>query len=89
MVAVFVKAPYEPEDKVDVPPGREIGKKRGVFAVNKYMSWGKANRMNCIFAKDGRTVMLAFDHGYFLGPISGMGRPPGGHPSAGTPTLTP
>ena len=43
--------------------------------MNKYMSWGKANRMNRIFAKDGRTVMLAFDHGYFLGPISGMGRP--------------
>lgn len=43
--------------------------------MNKYMSWGKANRMNRIFSSDGKTVMLAFDHGYFLGPVTGMQRP--------------
>jgi len=35
------------------------------------MDWGMSNRMNRIFnPKDGRTVMLAIDHGYFLGPLS-------------------
>jgi putative autoinducer-2 (AI-2) aldolase len=40
------------------------------------MSWGRANRMNRIFdPTSGRTVMLAVDHGYFLGPTHGMERP--------------
>ena len=43
--------------------------------MKNYMSWGKTNRMNKIFAKDGNTVMLAFDHGYFLGPITGLAKP--------------
>ena len=35
------------------------------------MDWGMKNRMNRIFSpQDGRTVMLAVDHGYFLGPVS-------------------
>jgi putative autoinducer-2 (AI-2) aldolase len=34
------------------------------------MDWGMSNRMNRIFRpEDGRTVMLACDHGYFLGPL--------------------
>lgn len=33
------------------------------------MDWGMKNRMSRIFKpNDGRTVMLAVDHGYFLGP---------------------
>lgn len=33
------------------------------------MDWGMKNRMSRIInPKTGRTVMLAFDHGYFLGP---------------------
>jgi len=43
--------------------------------MNTYMSWGKTSRMKKIFAEDGKTVMLAFDHGYFLGPITGMWEP--------------
>lgn len=40
------------------------------------MDWGMKNRMNRIFnPKDGRTVMLAVDHGYFLGPVSRMEEP--------------
>ncbi|MCM8781039.1 MAG: 3-hydroxy-5-phosphonooxypentane-2,4-dione thiolase [Candidatus Omnitrophica bacterium] len=40
------------------------------------MDWGMQNRMNRIFKpQDGRTVMLAVDHGYFLGPISRMEEP--------------
>jgi putative autoinducer-2 (AI-2) aldolase len=35
------------------------------------MDWGMKNRMNRIFnPQDNRTVMLAVDHGYFLGPVS-------------------
>ncbi len=32
------------------------------------MEWGLKNRLSRIFKKDGKTVMLAVDHGYFLGP---------------------
>jgi len=34
------------------------------------MDWGMKNRLSRIFREDGRTVMLACDHGYFLGPVS-------------------
>jgi putative autoinducer-2 (AI-2) aldolase len=40
------------------------------------MDWGLRNRLNRIIRPDtGRTVMLALDHGYFLGPISRLERP--------------
>jgi len=40
------------------------------------MDWGLANRMARILKpKTGRTVMLAVDHGYFLGPTSGLEEP--------------
>ncbi len=31
------------------------------------MDWGLKNRLSRIIRSDGRTVMLAVDHGYFLG----------------------
>lgn len=36
------------------------------------MDWGLKNRISRIIKPDGRTVMLAVDHGYFLGPTSGL-----------------
>ena len=37
------------------------------------MDWGLKNRLSRIIKpKTGRTVMLAVDHGYFLGPTSGL-----------------
>jgi putative autoinducer-2 (AI-2) aldolase len=37
------------------------------------MDWGMANRMSKIITpKTGRTVMLAVDHGYFMGPTTGL-----------------
>jgi putative autoinducer-2 (AI-2) aldolase len=40
------------------------------------MDWGLANRINRILKPaTGRTVMLAVDHGYFLGPTSGLEEP--------------
>jgi putative autoinducer-2 (AI-2) aldolase len=40
------------------------------------MDWGMKNRMSRIIkAETGRTVMLAIDHGYFLGPTTGLEEP--------------
>ena len=40
------------------------------------MDWGMKNRMSRIIKPEtGRTVMLAIDHGYFLGPTSGLEEP--------------
>lgn len=36
--------------------------------------FGMKNRLARIFRADGRTVMLAFDHGYFQGPTRGLER---------------
>lgn len=39
------------------------------------LDWGLKNRLARIFNPDsGRTVMLAFDHGYFQGPTTGLER---------------
>jgi putative autoinducer-2 (AI-2) aldolase len=39
------------------------------------LDWGMKNRLSNIFSPEsGRTVMLAFDHGYFMGPTSGLER---------------
>jgi putative autoinducer-2 (AI-2) aldolase len=39
------------------------------------LDWGMKNRLARIFnPQDGRTVMLAVDHGYFQGPTSGLER---------------
>jgi putative autoinducer-2 (AI-2) aldolase len=40
-----------------------------------HMDWGIKDRMARIFdARSGNTVMLAFDHGYIMGPTSGLER---------------
>ncbi|HUC43305.1 MAG TPA: 3-hydroxy-5-phosphonooxypentane-2,4-dione thiolase [Candidatus Sulfotelmatobacter sp.] len=40
------------------------------------MDWGLSNRLSRILKPPlGRTVMLAVDHGYFLGPTSGLEEP--------------
>lgn len=40
-----------------------------------HTDWGVKNRMSRIFnRKSGRTVMLAFDHGFLMGPTSGLER---------------
>ncbi len=39
------------------------------------LDWGMKNRLASIFRPEsGRTVMLAFDHGYFQGPTTGLER---------------
>ena len=45
-----------------------------VKGSNNY-DWGMKDRLSRIFSPDtGKTVMLAFDHGYFMGPTSGLER---------------
>ena len=40
-----------------------------------HADWGMKDRLSRIFRPvDGRTVMLAFDHGYIMGPTSGLER---------------
>ena len=57
--------------KVDVPMANDPFFLRG----SNNGDWGMKNRLANIFdATSGRTVMLAFDHGYFLGPTSGLER---------------
>lgn len=40
-----------------------------------YAGWGKKRRLSQIVAKDGRALMLAIDHGYFMGATHGMEKP--------------
>jgi len=56
---------------VDVPQATE-----GFFLKGStHLDWGMKNRLARIFRPDtGRTVMLAFDHGYIMGPTSGLER---------------
>ncbi len=42
---------------------------------NNAVGWGMQNRFSKIFdTRSGRTVMLAIDHGYFMGPTTGLER---------------
>lgn len=59
-----------------------IKKKRPVAAAScgikgsSNMDWGMKNRLSRIIKPaSGKTVMLAVDHGYFLGPTSGLEEP--------------
>jgi putative autoinducer-2 (AI-2) aldolase len=57
--------------QVDVPMKSEPFFLKG----SNNLDWGMKNRLASIFnPRSGRTVMLAFDHGYFLGPTSGLER---------------
>ncbi len=55
----------------DVPARNRAFYVKGAGALD----WGMQNRLARIFnPRSGRTVMLAIDHGYFLGPTSGLER---------------
>ncbi|MFV2038299.1 MAG: 3-hydroxy-5-phosphonooxypentane-2,4-dione thiolase [Paracoccaceae bacterium] len=65
----------------DIRDGKNFGlhqpqDKQGFFLKGgANYDWGIKNRMSRIFnPASGRTVMLAFDHGYFQGPTSGLER---------------
>jgi len=55
----------------DIPMRSEPFMLRG----SNSLDWGMKNRLSNIFLPEsGRTVMLAVDHGYFLGPTTGLER---------------
>jgi putative autoinducer-2 (AI-2) aldolase len=56
--------------QVDVPAPASPAVVKGAAAVD----WGMQHRLSRVFRDDGRTVMLAIDHGYFQGPTSGLER---------------
>ncbi len=51
-------------------------KQEGFFLKgNEHASWGMKSRLSQVFnEKSGRAVMLAFDHGFIMGPTSGLER---------------
>lgn len=55
---------------VGVPPPALVNPVKGASQLD----FGMQHRLSRIFKDDGRTVMLAFDHGYFQGPTSGLER---------------
>jgi len=56
---------------LDIPMKNEPFTLRG----SNSLTWGMKNRLSNIFNPDtNRTVMLAVDHGYFLGPTTGLER---------------
>ena len=56
---------------LDIPQKSEAFYLKGLNAID----WGMQNRLARIFnPKTGRTVMLAFDHGYFQGATTGLER---------------
>jgi putative autoinducer-2 (AI-2) aldolase len=68
-------------DKDDIKEGKDFG--IGIPQQNKpfhvkgsgALDWGMQNRLARIFnPTSGKTVMLAFDHGYFQGPTTGLER---------------
>jgi len=57
--------------KADIPQKNEVYGLKGCNSLD----WGMKNRLSNIFnPKTDRTVMLAVDHGYFMGPTSGLER---------------
>lgn len=55
----------------DIPAAHEGFHLKGAHQLD----WGMRNRLSKIFRPStGRTVMLAIDHGYFLGPTTGLER---------------
>jgi putative autoinducer-2 (AI-2) aldolase len=57
--------------------GLGIASKQQAFHVKGagHLSWGMKDRLSRIFnVQTGRTVMLAFDHGFIMGPTSGVER---------------
>ncbi len=67
-----IDGPNEPKQfYTDVPQPAE----RFFLKGSNSLEWGMQNRLSRIFNPvSGKTVMLAIDHGYFLGPTAGLER---------------
>ncbi len=64
----------ENKDK-DYGIGIPVANQHFILKGSDNLDWGMKDRLARIFnVKSGRTVMLAFDHGYIMGPTSGLER---------------
>ena len=68
-------------DNDSVQTGKDFGigvpqKTEGYFLKgSSHLDWGVKDRLSRVFSpQSGRAVMLAFDHGYIMGPTSGLER---------------
>lgn len=67
--------PTSGEDKKDFGIGVPAETPGFFLKGSAHLYWGMKNRLSQIFnPKSGRTVMLAFDHGYIMGPTTGLER---------------
>ncbi len=63
------------KDAADYGLGIPVQKHAFFLKGLDHVDWGMKDRLSRIFnPKSGRTVMLAFDHGYIMGPTSGLER---------------
>ena len=63
------------QEAKDYGLGVPVAKKSYFLKGLEHADWGIKDRMSRIFnPKSGNTVMLAFDHGYIMGPTSGLER---------------
>ena len=69
------------EETMHVPGAKDVktegcSENRGLFVKGaESLDWGMKNRLARIFSPQSRkTVMMAIDHGYFEGPVSGLER---------------
>ena len=63
------------EEKKDFGIGIPMKSHGFYLKGSAHLGWGVKNRLAHIFnPKSGRTVMLAFDHGYIMGPTTGLER---------------
>ncbi|MDE9499973.1 3-hydroxy-5-phosphonooxypentane-2,4-dione thiolase LsrF, partial [Xenorhabdus bovienii] len=68
-------------DLDDIKDGKDFGidrpQKNALFELKGFgaLDWGMQSRLSRIFnPATNKTVMLAFDHGYFQGPTTGLER---------------
>jgi putative autoinducer-2 (AI-2) aldolase len=67
--------PEAEKDKKDFQPHIPMKCDGFFLRGSNSLDWGMKNRLSRIFnPKSGKTVMLAFDHGYIMGPTSGLER---------------
>jgi len=63
------------KDGKDFGIGIPVKEKPFFLKGSNHLDWGMQSRLSRLFnPKSGRTVMLAFDHGYFQGPTTGLER---------------
>lgn len=63
------------KDGKDFGNGIPVQEKPFFLKGSNHLDWGMQSRLSRLFnPKSGRTVMLAFDHGYFQGPTTGLER---------------